>query len=84
MQRCMDWEKRQCEQSVDKLNKFLKLAMSRLQVIENVGPTVVKLGQGDGTKGWKLIKQWEDKLGRGMSPEQIFNDLPAQIKEHFT
>lgn len=80
----MKWEKRQHEQSADKFCKFLKVAKANSQDIENVGPTVLRLGQGDGMKGWKLIEQSYDKLKRGVSVEQIFDDLSAEIKEYFT
>jgi len=77
-------EKRKREEQVRKFSEFMLLAKSHHQDIERVGQRILKLGQGDGTKGWKLIKQCEDKLKSGMSQQQVFDDLPQADKDRFS
>jgi hypothetical protein len=71
---------RRYEEKIDGFCKFVNFAISHSQDIKNVGPVVLKLGQGDGVKGWKLIQQCEDKLKNGISPRQVFEDLSQADK----
>jgi len=77
-------ENRQYEQKVKRFSEFLSFAMLHSQDIENIGKHVVKLGQGDGLKGWKIIKDCYNKLNNGISRYQVFNDLTQADKNLFS
>ena len=71
------------EQSVKKFRDFVKFAISHDQDIKNVGPMVLRLGQGSGPEGWKRIEQYADEFKKGIDPHKVFSKLPEELKYFF-
>lgn len=79
------WGQKEIDKAAGKFSEFVKFAiLHRHPDYKEVGRIVGEiLGGGDIKEGWRRVKEWDSSLKNGISPEQIFKEVPETVKNYF-
>jgi predicted nucleic acid-binding Zn ribbon protein len=72
------------QRAIQRFEEFIMTAQTNYQGNKYVESGLIScLGQGDLSKGWKMIKEWVEQLKCGVSVQEIWGNLPQSIKNQF-
>ena len=79
-----EYEQKEIDKKVRRFSEFVPFAIKHCHPdYKEVGRIVKTLGEEDSKEGWKRVEKWYNDLKNGISPEQIFKELPQTIKDYF-